>query len=123
MERNCNFTGTQEQWDALVEQNKKDNSQMKVQQIDNLTFGGAIEALKQGRKVAREGWNGKGMWLQLQGKRTLGIPLDGDRIGNMLPYIAMKVVGCSEWGEDSINLVPWLASQTDMLAEDWQLVE
>lgn len=75
--------------------------------MDELTdFGWALRQLKLGYKVAREGWNGKGMYLALQrpdfnSKMTL-------------PYIYMKTV------QD--NLVPWLASQTDMLAEDWMVV-
>lgn len=89
-----------------------------------MNFGQAIEALKENKKVSRESWNGKGIYLKYQSKRTLGIPLDGEDTGNMLPFIAMKVVGDSkEWGVSSIDLVPWLASQTDMLAEDWQIVE
>lgn len=68
-----------------------------------MNFGGAIEALKMGRKVSREGWNGNGMWLQLQ------VP---DAHSKMtLPYIYMKTA--------QGDLVPWLASQTDMLSEDW----
>ncbi len=70
-------------------------------------FGQAIEALKSGKRVARTGWNGKGMWLELQRP---------DAHSKMtLPYIYMKTA-------DSNN-VPWLASQTDMLSEDWVVVE
>lgn len=70
-----------------------------------MTFGDAIEALKSGDTVAREGWNGKGMLLQLQRP---------DAHSKMsLPYIYMRTV--------QGDLVPWLASQTDMLAEDWTL--
>jgi hypothetical protein len=68
-----------------------------------LDFGLALVALKRGDKVARAGWNGKGMWLALQ------TPDEGSKMS--LPYIYMKTV------DD--KLVPWLASQTDMLAEDW----
>ena len=77
--------------------------------ITGLTFGLAIEALKQGKKVARAGWNGKGMYLLfLNGKTT-------DFGYTLLPYIGLKTV------DD--NFVPWVASQTDMLAEDWMIVE
>ena len=95
-----------------------------------MPFGLAIEALKKGERVARAGWNGKGMWLSLSG------PLHGREIafenfwsGNnseyarenggsatVLPCITMKTAT----GE---ILMGWLASQTDMLAEDWQIVE
>lgn len=72
-----------------------------------MDFGEAIKNLKSGKKVARQGWNGKGMWLELQ---------TPDEFSKMsLPYIYMKTA-CD-------NFVPWLASQTDILAEDWVEVE
>jgi len=67
-------------------------------------FGDAIKSLKEGKKVTRaDGWNGKGMFLELQ------VPDENSKMG--LPYIYIKTV------QD--KLVPWLASQSDMLAEDW----
>jgi hypothetical protein len=76
------------------------------QSIQAMSFGHAIHALKAGHRVARAGWNGKGMWLALQ------VP---DAKSKMtLPYIYMRTV--------QGDLVPWLASQTDMLADDWQLL-
>lgn len=72
-----------------------------------MNFGQAIETLKQGKKVARAGWNGKGMHLELQRP---------DAHSKMtLPYIYMYTAQ----GDN----VPWLASQTDMLSEDWVTVE
>lgn len=71
-----------------------------------LNFGQAIEAMKTGAKVTREGWNGKGMWLALQ------IPDQHSKMQQ--PYIYMCPVGG--------KLVPWLASQADMLANDWQIL-
>lgn len=90
--------------------------------IDALTFGLAIEALKLGKKVARAGWNGKGMFLFLVPGSTfkvnrpplLGIYPEGTEI-NYCPHIDMKTADG--------KVVPWLASQTDMLAEDWWVVE
>jgi hypothetical protein len=74
---------------------------------NTINFGQAIEALKQGKKVARAGWNGKGMHLELQRP---------DAHSKMtLPYIYMYTAQ----GDN----VPWLASQTDMLSEDWVTVE
>jgi hypothetical protein len=72
-----------------------------------MDFGDAIVALKQGKRVSRTGWNGKGMWLELQ------VPDAGSKM--TLPYIYMKTA------QD--DLVPWLASQTDVLAEDWGIAE
>lgn len=100
-----------------------------------LTFGLALEALKKGSKVARAGWNGKGMWLSLSG------PLGGQSIAaeafwsknnwefaksqpdahaTVLPCITMKTTNAH--GRVAI-LMGWLASQTDMLSEDWMVVE
>lgn len=87
-----------------------------------MTFGLAIEALKLGKKVARAGWNGKGMFLFLVPGSTflvnrpplLGIYPEGTEI-NYCPHIDMKTADG--------KVVPWLASQTDVLAEDWQVVE
>ena len=81
---------------------------------EGMSFGLAIEALKLGRRVARAGWNGKGMWLVLiprcHWETTRGLEhLDG------LPWIGMKTA------DD--KFVPWLASQTDMLVDDWQLID
>lgn len=88
-----------------------------------LTFGLAIEALKKGLRVARAGWNGRGMFLYYvpaasypAQRNTLGT-MAGVFPDDMVPYcayIAMKTV------QD--NVVPWLASQTDVLAEDWAIV-
>ena len=72
-----------------------------------MDFGDAIRALKEGKKVSRAGWNGKGMWLALQ------VPDAHSKMS--LPYIYMKTA--------DNKLVPWLASQTDMLADDWSVVE
>lgn len=71
-----------------------------------MNFGAALELLKRGGKLQRLGWNGKGMYIALQ-EVVIGSDMD-------LPYLYMSTVT----GE----LVPWLASQTDILAEDWQRV-
>jgi hypothetical protein len=72
-----------------------------------LDFGQAVKMLRAGCSVARKGWNGKGMWLKLQ------MPDDHSKMS--LPYIYMKTADDKQ--------VPWLASQTDMLSEDWLIVE
>ena len=87
-----------------------------------MNFGSALQALKNGQKVAREGWNGKGMFLflvpgsvfKVNRAPLLGIYPEGTEI-NYRPHIDMKTVD----GE----IVPWVASQTDVLAEDWVIVE
>ena len=91
----------------------------------NLTFGDALTAIKQGKKVARSGWNGKGMFLALVkgsdadyhiNSRIFGTSTDGNSEKQMpiLDAIYMKTA------DD--KLVPWLASQTDVLAEDWVIL-
>ena len=66
-------------------------------------FSWALHCLRRGMRAQRSGWNGKGMWIALQ------VP---DAHSKMtLPYLYM----CTAQGD----LVPWLASQTDLLAEDW----
>lgn len=72
-----------------------------------MDFGEALRLLKDGARIARSGWNGKGMWLGLQ------TPDVNSKMS--LPYIYMSTV--------TKDLVPWLASQTDVLAEDWEVVQ
>ena len=82
--------------------------------MNGLDFGEALALLKGGKRVARAGWNGKGMWL-----RYVDLYTDAEfRVreiepctGSWLPFIAMKTV--------DNKMVPWLASQTDVLATDW----
>lgn len=78
-------------------------------------FGNALHDLKAGRKVARSGWNGKGMYIFLigvDGSNDYWTYTNGKNDNYpLLPFIAMKTA------DDKV--VPWLASQTDMLAEDW----
>ena len=69
-------------------------------------YGAALEHLIAGHAVARTGWNGKRMWIKIQRP---------DAHSKMtLPYIYMRTA--------QGDLVPWLASQTDMLSTDWELV-
>lgn len=83
-----------------------------------MNFGEALLALKAGRRVARRGWNGKGMFLFLVQGSTfevnraplLGIYPEGTVI-NYQPHVDMKTADGT--------IVPWLCSQSDMLAEDW----
>lgn len=90
--------------------------------MSNLNFGEAIEALKGSKRVTRNGWNGKGLWLSLVGVTSQWCgSIEG--VENTMPagwqgyspFIAMYTA-------DGM-LVPWLASQTDILAEDWAIVE
>lgn len=83
-----------------------------------MNFGEALDLLKRGERVARAGWNGKGMWLALveatqwsaDGSPSVA-PVPGSHL-KRLPWIGMKTA--------DNGFVPWLASQTDILAEDWE---
>jgi len=90
-----------------------------------MNIGQAVSALKLGKRVGRAGWNGRGMWLSLTPgnriaaekfwsphNRTFAESNGGS--AEVLPYVTMKTV------DDKI--VPWLCSQTDLLAEDWEVV-
>lgn len=86
----------------------------------NMDFGQAVRLLKNGRRVTRIGWNGKGMWLYYVPAATYKAqtPAARGQFGEDVPYrayIAMKTV--------DNDVVPWLASQSDVLAEDWMVVE
>ena len=77
-----------------------------------MEFGKALKNLKEGRKVQRKGWNGKGLWLEIQRP---------DAHSKMtLPYIYLN------YPADDLNTpsarVPWAASQTDVLADDWDVI-
>ena len=78
-----------------------------------MNFGQAIEAVKLGKRVHRAGWNGKGLWVELQ------TPDEHSKM--TLPYLYLN------YPTDAQNTpgarVPWLASQTDMLAEDWEIAQ
>lgn len=82
------------------------------------TFGEAVTALKEGKRATRIGWNGKGMFLYYVPASKYPYTTEvgksiADENGNVEygAYIAMKTA--------QGNVVPWLASQTDVLAEDW----
>ena len=76
-----------------------------------MNFGQALALLKNGDKVSRKGWNGKGLWIELQ-------PVDENSKMTM-PYLFIN------YPDDAKNTpgarVPWLASQTDILSEDWNV--
>jgi hypothetical protein len=95
-------------------------------ETSGMPFGLAIEAMKKGCRVARAGWNGKGMWLAMQpgsvitpaqarGGAAKGRADEGAAEIVILPHIDMRAA-------DGSVVVGWLASQTDMLSDDWQVV-
>lgn len=87
------------------------------------TFSKALEAVKKGYRIQRKGWNGKDMWIIYQpggyvianknDAKGLGIPI-GTNL-TFLPFLLMKTAdNC---------YVPWLASQTDILSDDWIILD
>lgn len=96
-----------------------------------LTFGLALEMLKKGSKIARAGWNGKGMWVTLSGVANINTSVPAEKLWNphnaefarqnggaaeVQPCFTMKTA------QNTIQM-GWTASQSDMLAEDWVVVE
>lgn len=83
----------------------------------NRDFGWALSMLKAGKKVARNGWNGKGLSIEMQ------VPDEHSKM--TLPYLFLNypsIPASDTAPANHINAkVPWLASQTDMLAEDWEI--
>ncbi len=85
-----------------------------------MDFSEALKAIKAGQRVCREGWNGKGMFVflvpgstfQVNRAPLLGIYPEGTVI-NYCPHVDMKTA------DDKV--VPWLVSQTDLMADDWQI--
>jgi hypothetical protein len=77
-----------------------------------MDFGWALRQLKEGKKVCRLGWNGKGIYIELQR------PDEHSKMTQ--PYIYIVTTGLQSDNPNAPRgVVPWLASQTDMLAEDW----
>lgn len=86
-----------------------------------MTFGAAIEALKQGKKVANHAWRGKDMFLFLAKEIEFHTDADLSCVSHLqgelvLPSIVMKTA-------ENQFCIGWLASQTDMLSEDWYIVD
>jgi hypothetical protein len=116
------FPNTKE-YAGYVSWSPKEQFENAYRATDGLNFGLAVEALKLGKKVARSGWNGKGMFLYYVPENSY--PASGNKLNTMAgifpndlvpycAYIAMKTA--------QNNVVPWLASQTDVLSDDWQIV-
>lgn len=89
------------------EESKKTEAEVsnepELQSLPSFSFSGALKALKDGQKLTRRGWNGKGQYVKIQ------VPDEDSKM--TLPYIYIRTV--------QGDLVPWIASQTDVLAGDW----
>lgn len=98
------------QYAGYVSWSPKKQFEGAYRQTSGMTFGLALEAMQQGKRVSRIGWNGVGLWLEY-------IPA----VGVDLAFIRMSYPVNSKAYPEGAR-VPWLASQTDMLATDWQVV-
>lgn len=87
-----------------------------------MNIGQAVEAMKQGQRVAREGWNGKNMYLFL-------VPGSVFKV-NREPLLSMLGEGTEVQYHAHVDMktaqgyvIPWLCSQADLLSNDWQIVQ
>lgn len=81
-----------------------------------MNFGEALEELKNGKSLCRKGWNGKGIYIELQRPTELS--------KMTLPYIYIVTNSLITDNPDAPKgIVPWLASQTDILADDWEILK
>jgi len=80
----------------------------------NLGFGAALLALQRGHKVRRVGWNGKNMFLILIREYQVQAPLHGE-VDYMSAWLGMRTA--------QRGFVPWVASQSDLLDSDWEVLE
>lgn len=91
-----------------------------------MDYSDALDALKDGKRVARKGWNGKGMFIFMTPASTVPYNKLREHMQKHLIDLPNKKVYISSHidmkaADDSI-VIGWLASQTDMLAEDWEIV-
>ena len=84
-----------------------------------MTFSEALEFLKQGKKVARNGWNGKNQYLEIASNISF-VDFNGEVINAEHEAIGNKAIVF--YGTSGIQ-VGWLASQSDILSEDWKVIE
>ena len=110
------------EYKGYVSWSPKEQFENAYRTTDGISFGLAVEAMRKGCKVARRGWNGKGMFLFLVPGSTfkvnkpplLGIYPEGHEV-SYLPHIDMKTA--------DNKVVPWLASQADVLSDDWMILD
>lgn len=106
-----NLIITNDRYKQLIKEEKEETS--------NLDFGKAIQLLKQGKKVQREGWNGKNQYIELA--TCISYKNANDEIANA-EHEAIGNNAIAFIGTSGVQM-GWLASQADMLAEDWNLIK
>lgn len=119
-----------EMYTGYVSWSPKDVFEKAYKKTTGMTFGLAIEALKKGLKVSRVGWNGKGMYLWLMPSAEVKAEwckelhlkeLAEQNGGSILALGSIRMYTHDSTGRKAI-LTGWLASQSDMLAEDWEII-
>ena len=113
-----------EGYEGYVSWSPKEQFEAAYQASGSMSFGHAVEMMKAGKKVARSGWNGKGMWLRLVGNGKYDVACgivypegsydEGEKVVTLAPWVGMKTA------DDTF--IPWLASQADVIGEDWEVV-
>lgn len=98
----------------------KDEFEKICRSAEDMTFGDALEALKQGQRVARKGWNGKNMYVFLVYEPDFVTDADISEFNQLDVEVADMLV--MKTAQNTFQ-PGWLASQADMLAEDWYIVE
>lgn len=102
--------------DGYISWSPKEIFEKAYRESYSFDFGIALEFLKRGLKVARKGWNGKKMFLFLINGAEWDLDFDVSLWGDTkAPFIAMKTA--------DYKIVPWVASQTDMLSDDWIIIK
>lgn len=109
------ITVDQDKYDGLIRIKDRCKQLIKKGKKENMNFGEALDLLKKGKRVTRKGWNGKGIFIELQR------PDENSKMTHS--YIYIDTTGLQTDNPHAPkDRVPWLASQTDMLAEDWKIV-
>ena len=102
--------------DGYVSWSPKDVFDEAYREIECMSFGLALEALRKGYKVARKGWNGKGIYIEMQR------PDEHSKMTQPYLYIVTSnLITDNPYAPK--GLVPWLPSQTDLFGDDWLIVE
>lgn len=83
-----------------------------------MDFSKALSLLKKGKKIYRNGWNGKGLHIEQQ------VPDENSKMTRSYMYIVMPKGSTNQLGASSLDVdrVPWVPSQTDLVAEDWAFI-
>jgi len=79
--------------------------------MERLDFGLALRLLKEGKKIARKGWNGKGMFLELQ------VPDEHSKMTFAYPFFTIP--DC----EEGTRRIPYASTIVDIMSEDWEVVD